>query len=153
MEKKVYVCEFCQTAHKGLEDYMSCVSKCGKEWKLKKEAEEKQKRLEEVNAALNGIKEAKKYYEDLMAKFEVKYPEEYKMNFGHLYTECNCGGSCGDNCKCKEDENTTSKAFSYRKEADKEPVMKAKINGKDVGVEKLWEDPDIQYLAKLLGIK
>ena len=147
-----YVCGLCGKTHYELDEYLACVAKCGAELKAREEEKAKKKHLEEVNAALNGIKEAKKYYKDLLLKFEEKYPEEYKMNFGHLDTECDCGGSCGDSCKCKEDKDTTSKYFSYRKNNNNEPIMKAKINGKNVDPKKLFEDPETEFLAKLLGI-
>ena len=86
---KEYVCGICGTSYYDLDSYMKCVTKCGSELKAQKEAEEKQKRMEEVNAALNKVKQAKAYYEEQMALFEEKYPEEYKMNFGARDTERN----------------------------------------------------------------
>jgi hypothetical protein len=144
MEKKIYICEFCQTAHETLDDYMTCVAKCGEDWKAKKAAEEKQKRLEEVNASLNRIKEAKKYYEEQLEKFEKEYPEEYKLNFGK------------NTCRCKDsDKNTKSETveFSYKNNGKDEPKVNAKVNGEDVSINRLLSDPYCKYIAKMLGLE
>lgn len=155
--QKNYVCGLCGKTHYELDEYLACVAKCGAELKAREEAEAKQKHLEEVNSALNGIKEAKKYYEDLMAKFKMNFPEEYILNFGHLDTE-KCGSECkdcGNNCSDRKSEpkqQSTSKSFMYKSNGEDKPTIKAKVNAKDVTLEKLFEDEDCKYLAKLLGI-
>ena len=73
-----YVCGICGKSYTDLDEYLDCVSKCGE--KFKKERENK--RLEEINAAINGVKQAKIYYEQKLKEFKEKYPEEYDMNFG-----------------------------------------------------------------------
>jgi hypothetical protein len=152
-----YVCGLCGKTHYELDDYLACVARCGAELKAREEAEAKQKHLEEVNAALNGIKQARSYYEDLLYKFKEKYPEEYKLNFGHLDTE-ECGADCkdcGNDCqdrKAAPKQQSTSKSLSYTNNGKDKPTITAKINGKNVALEKLFDDPDCKYLAKLLGI-
>ena len=130
MEDK-FVCSVCGKEYNNLDSYLECVSECVSEVKAMREAEEQQKRLEEVNAALNRIKAVKKNYEKLLDDFEKKYPEEYKMNFWEEDTDCKCD--------CKED--------NYVK-----PIIKGKVNGKEVSPETLFSDPDVKYLAQLLGI-
>ena len=124
-----YVCGLCGTTHYDLDDYLKCVARCGKELKQREEAEKKRKRLEEVNTALNGIKQAKKYYEDLLDKFEENYPEEYKLNFGTRDTE--------------EDASQKVKIAEHSYSKD---------DGKDTASAKLYEDPETEFILKLLGI-
>ena len=121
MEDK-FVCSICGEEYNSLDKYLECVSKCVAEVKDMRKAEEKQKRLEEVNSALSKVKAAKAYYEEQLALFKEKYPEEYDMNFGvkNAY---------------KNSDNDT----------------KVKSNHK-VEIDKLFIDPDVKYLAKLLGI-
>lgn len=144
---KNYICGICGTEHTDLDSYLKCVSKCGADWKAKEEAEKQQKRLEEVNAALNRVKAAKTYFEEQLADFEKKYPEEYKLNFK---TKC---GNCNDWLSpIDEDDKPTVSTFSYEDNGKDEPIIKAKVNGKDVDPKTLWDDPDTEWLAKLLGI-
>lgn len=78
----VYVCGFCGKAFANdIDGYVRHVAKCGSKLKTLKENEEKEKYLEEVNAAINRVKEAEKYYKDCLAEFKEKYPKEYKLNF------------------------------------------------------------------------
>lgn len=129
-----YICSICGKGYNDLSLYLNCVRDCGYELekKLKKEKEEAAKReaeskkcAEEVNAALNGIKQAKAYYEQKLNEFKEKYPEEYVMNFGNDelndvygnrhdedYDPCadydgcwsdNCGGCKEDDCECRID--------------------------------------------------
>lgn len=140
---KIYTCGICGKEHEKLDDYLKCVTACGN--KLKEEEKEKaeQKRIEEINAELNRVKEAKKYYEDKLNQFKEKYPEEYELNFGNL------------NNKDKEravKEKPESLSVLYKKNNNEEPVIKAKVNGKDVKTDELFKDKDIKYLAELLGI-
>jgi hypothetical protein len=130
---KNYICGICGTEHKDRDRYLTCVTNCVAKEKIA-ESEAKKKRLEEVNAALNRVKQAKKYYEEQLADFKAKYPEEYKMNFKSKCDDCNDWLSPID-----EDE-------------DEEPIIKAKIDGKSVSPEVLFKDPDCKYIAKLLGI-
>lgn len=147
---KKYVCGICEKGYEDLEEYLKCVSSCGETLKANKKKEEEKKRLEEINAALNRIKQAKAYYEEQLDKFKEKYPEEYELNFGKA--EC----VCPSDCKGFE-ENTKSETIelSYKDDGKGKPKMKAKINGKDIGtdtLDKLFDDPETKYIAKLLGI-
>lgn len=144
---KNYVCGICGKKYESLDYYMDCVSKCGEKLKAEQKAEAEKERLEKVNAALNRIKEAKKYWEGQLDKFKEEYPEEYKLNFGDVKGVCphDCKGNASDT---KEE---TVKVL-YEKKNDEDPIIKMKVNGKDVSAEKLFEDPDCRYIAKLLGL-
>ena len=150
-----FTCAICGTEYETLEDYMACVSECGEIMKAKQKAEDEKKRLEKMNSALNAVKQAKKYYEEQLAKFEKEYPEEYKLNFGKN-DKCS-----NDTCKCK-DTNSEAKngktetiELSYEDNGKDKPKMTAKINGKDVdskAIESLLDDPETKYIAKMLGL-
>ena len=157
MSKK-YVCSICGKGYDDLALYVDCVKNCGYELekKLKKEKEEaakreaeSKKRAEEVNAALNGVKQAKAYLEQKMNEFKEKYPEEYRMNFGA--TECDC-----DNVSEKQVKRVE---VSVKSDGKGKPVVNATINGKNAGSEevdkylnKLLEDTDTNWIAKMLGL-
>lgn len=151
MEKK-FVCSICGKEHFTLDAYMNCVSKCGENAKAVQKAEAEKERLVKMNAALNRVKEAKKYFEEQLAKFEKEYPAEYKLNFGEKDT-------CKDDCKCssKPKTNTKSEKIELAYEADKngKAKMTAKVNGKDVSDEALADllaDPETRFIAQLLGL-
>lgn len=137
-----YTCGICGQNFDDVLDYAAHVSKCAERVKKNEEAKKAQKRMEEINAALNRVKEAKKYFEDQLDQFKEKYPEEYDLNFG-------------DKKKITVDK-TEPKADSvkvlYSKRNDEEPQIRAKVNGKDVKPEELFADPDVKHLAELLGI-
>lgn len=139
----MYKCGICGKTYGTLDAYMDCVAHCGAKLKEKEEAEKAQKRMEKINAALNHVKEAKKYYEDQLKQFEEKYPEEYDLNFGSLKEE---------SCSFEDEPKTESVSVSYSKKNDEEPNICARVNGKDVSPEELFADPDVKYIAKLLGI-
>ena len=141
---KNYTCAICGKQHDSLEAYLSCVNKCGEKLKRKEEEKAKQKRLEEINAALNRVKEAKKYFEEQLADFEKKYPEEYKINFGKENKECKC------HCKDTKEDEPSVYTFSYEDNGKDKPIIKA--NGKEVSLETLLSDPDAKYLVELLEI-
>lgn len=126
-----YVCGFCGKTHYDLDEYMNCVLSCGEKLKKLKKEEKEKKYLEEMNADLNGVKQAKAYYEQKLNEFKEKYPEEYELNFGSENT-CICPSDCkgykGDAENTEdntEDDNYVSSLFTY---------------------------PESIYLAKLLGI-
>lgn len=144
-----YVCGICGTGYYDVDSYMKCVNKCGAELKAQKEAEEKQKRMEEVNAALNKVKQAKAYYEEQMALFETKYPEEYKMNFGARDTEKNANDKTDwDNFLSKLDGTRTS--VSYTDKRDGKPIIK--VNGETITDKNLANDPETRWIAEMLGL-
>ena len=160
MREKRYTCGICGKESIGLEAYLKCVSTCGEKIKKEQKEQEEKKRLEEVNAALNRVKQAKAYFEQQLKEFEEKYPEEYKMNFAEDTEECDI---CGDDCDCscaskladKEAYKNESISFTYKDDGKNKPELSATINGKKVSDDalvKLFEDPDAKYLAKLLGI-
>lgn len=151
-----YKCSICGKAYDDLGLYMKCVNKCGcnLEQRLKKEKElEEQKRREEINAALNRIKEAKNYYEQKLIEFKEKYPEEYKMNFGNT--------NCTLTQEAKQDtiSKTTPKAecveFAYSTDGNGTPQLVAKVNGKEVDeqeLSQLIQDPSVRNIARLFGL-
>ena len=145
----MYKCSICGNEYKSLDEYMKCVASCGAKLKEKEEAEEAQKRLEEINAALNRVKEAKRYFEDQLAQFKEKYPVEYDLNFGTP----NGKKTVNDSEKVKkENYNPESVSISYEKKNDEKPDIRAKVNGKDITFEELISDSDVTDLCKLLGI-
>jgi DNA repair exonuclease SbcCD ATPase subunit len=173
MENK-YVCSICGKTHYDLEEYVDCVTRCSEKLKEYEEKEKEQKRLQEMNAALNKVKQAKEYYEQQLNEFEEKYPEEYKLNFAKEYDTQDCDNECGDSVgddKCDKCDVCDGKClyetkdedaekpdffeFLYKDEGNGKPEMSAKINGKKVSddaIQKLFKDPDTKYLAQLLGI-
>ena len=150
----MYKCGICGKTYETLDAYMDCVAHCGAELKKKEEAENAQKRIEEVNAALNRVKEAKKYFEDQLKQFQEKYPEEYDLNFGSSNKKKLSTDNTGIKSEKvkKENYNPESVSVSYSKKNDEEPNIRARVNGKDVSPEELFSDPDVKYIAKLLGI-
>ena len=104
---KTFKCGICGKEYDNLDDLVKCVTQCAENEKRRSE-EEKSKRLIEINAAINGIKQAKEYYEQKLKEFREKYPEEYKMNFGNE--------KCGSNCDCSK---TNPKEFSKDISRDK----------------------------------
>ena len=145
-----FICGICATEHNNLSDYMACVAHCGAQVKAAQEAEEEKKRLEKMNMALNGVKQAKKYYEEQLEKFKKEYPVEYKLNFGEKH---NCSNGT---CKCSDNKSKYETVeLSYEKDGKNKPKMSAKVNGKDVTdetLESLLDDPETKYIAKMLGI-
>lgn len=153
MEKR-FICGICGKEHFALDSYMACVSKCGENAKAVQKAEAEKERLVKMNAALNRVKEAKKYFEQQLAKFEKEYPVEYKLNFGKDTCKGDC--KCSDN-KSKTKTNTKSEKIELAYEADKngKAKMTAKVNGEDVSDEALADllaDPETRFIAQLLGL-
>ena len=144
-----FVCGICGKGYYDVESYMKCVSKCGAELKAKKEAEEKQKRMEEVNAALNKVKQAKAYYEEQLALFETKYPEEYKMNFGVRDTEKNANEKNDWDEFVSKLENIGT-TVSYLDKGDGNPTIK--VNGEKITAKNLANDPETRWIAEMLGL-
>lgn len=148
---KEYVCGICGTCYYDLDSYMKCVTKCGSELKAKKEAEEKQKRMEEVNAALNKVKQAKAYYEEQLALFETKYPEEYTMNFGVRDTEKNANEKdAWDEFLTKQERKPYMTTVSYEDKGDGNPTIK--VNGEKITEKNLANDPETRWIAEMLGL-
>ena len=143
-----YVCGICGTEYNTLDLYLDCVSQCGEKLKKEREEAENKKRLEELNAALNGVKQAKEYYEQRLEEFKEKYPEEYKLNFA--------SEGCHGDCKCKSNEKDSPKKIEVKMTNDgKESKIDAKVNGKKVDddyIKKLFDDPETRYFAKMLGL-
>lgn len=144
-----YVCGLCGKTHTDLDEYMNCVLKCGEKLKELEKEEKEKKRLIELNSALNGVKQAKDYYEQKLNEFKEKYPEEYELNFG--------SEDCHGNCKCKsnEKENTSKKVEVKITNDGKGSKIDASINGKKVDdeiIKELSTDPEIEFFAKMLGL-
>lgn len=151
-----FVCSICGKEYDNLTAYMACVSKCGEALLQKQKEAEQKKRLEEVNAGLNRIKEAEKYLKDVKEEFKNKFPKEYDLNFGV---------SC-DACESRDCEKTTVKSgidkkdvslveLSYVDDGNGKPKFDAKVNGKNVdndSLSKLIDDPYMNYIAKMLKL-
>ena len=158
-----FICGICGIKHTDLDSYLKCVAKCGETLKAEQKAEAEKERLIQMNAALNRVKEAKKYLEEQLAKFEKEYPTEYKLNFGEKH-KCSNNDNWYDaknTCKCSKSNNTKSDVktetieLSYEDNGKDKPKMTAKINGKDVdskAIESLLDDPETKYIAKMLGL-
>lgn len=161
-----YVCGFCGKTHYDIDAYMNCVSKCGNSFKKKIDEEKQKKYLDELNASINAVKQAKKYYEDKLNEFKTKYPKEYEINFAET-----C--SCSSECKCNHEEKTetyvnpnldkvpdwmkhsNSMEFSYENNGKDKPKMSAKLNGKKVKddeLARLFAKTGTKELAEMLGI-
>lgn len=152
---KSYVCGICGKEYFDLNQYMECVSKCGENAKATLKAEAEKARLEKMNAALNRVKEAKKYFEEQLEKFEKEYPEEYKLNFGESHKCSNDTCKCSKTDSTKSDIKTETIKLYYEDNGKDKPKMSAKINGKEVDDKTLgsmFDDPDCRYIAKMLGI-
>ena len=107
----------------------------------------------------------KSYYEQKLSEFKEKYPKEYELNFASEYEP-----TCPSDCKGvapkrkkfsidKSNEKSKSIELSYKNNGKSKPEMSAKIDGNKVNDDKLTKiiddlckDPEIEYLAKLLGI-
>lgn len=151
-----YKCSICNKEYDELNQYMKCVNTCGRnlEQKMKQEKEiEEQRRREKINADLNRVKEAKNYYEQKLAAFKEKYPEEYKLNFANM--------TCG--LSSKAEQNTESKTipkaecveFSYGTDKNGVPKLTAKIDGKEVegqDLSQLIQDPSVRNIVRLFGL-
>lgn len=170
--KEKFICSICKSEHTDLTSYMNCVTTCCERVKKENAEAEAKKRAEEVNAALNGIKQAKAYWEQKIEEFKEKYPEEYEMNFG---TRCYCKNNLDDEHYWDEGDedwwlpestkpSKPSKPYksvevSVKSDGKGEPVVNATINGKKAGNEevdkylnKLLEDPETNWIAKMLGL-
>lgn len=151
--KRTYTCAICGKEYDSLDCYLKCVTACGNKLKEKEKEKAEKKRIEEINAELNRVKEAKKYYEDKLNQFKEKYPEEYELNFGNINKKkVILNKNKYKNKECAVKEKPESLSVLYKKSNDEEPVIKAKVNGKDVKVDELFKDSDVRYLAELLGI-
>lgn len=131
--KEKYVCDLCGKTHYELDEYVKCVVECGEKLKKLEEEEKNKKYLEELNAAINGVKQAKVYYEQKLNEFKEKYPAEYELNFAS--EGCNCPSDCKGHCSDEDLDNTED-----RTEVNNEMFKK------------LLEDPDIRFFARLLGL-
>lgn len=164
MRDKRMTCGICGTEHTTLDYYLDCVSKCGAKLKKEREEAENKKRLEELNSALNGVKQAKEYYEQKLNEFKEKYPIEYELNFAPICPS-DCKGYCSDEenekdntediSKPAKDNNMESMELSYESNGKDKPKLSARVNGKKVDddyIKNLFENPDTRYFAKVLGI-
>ena len=137
--KEKFVCSICGKTYSNLDEYLNCVSKCGE--KLKKETDEKKEK--EYRAALDRVNAAKKYYEDQLKDFNNKYPDKAikKATFNKP--------------KHESKHKSHSLEFNYSDDGKNKPKMSAKVDGKkleDDFLNKLFDDSEITYLGKLLGI-
>ena len=146
--KERYTCGICGKQHIGLDEYLKCVSSCGEKTKKEQKEAAEKKRIEELNASLNRVKQARAYFEQQLKEFKDKYPEEYNLNFENC--SCNSHKDCGT-----KDTNDYFQKIEVKVVDDGKgkPKVDAKVNGKkDENLEKLFADPDAKYIAKMLGI-
>lgn len=129
--KEKYVCDLCGKTHYELDEYIKCVVGCGEKLKKLEEEEKNKKYLEELNAAINGVKQAKVYYEQKLNEFKEKYPAEYELNFASEGCDCpsDCKGHYSDDDK---KDNVKSKTYDFKK---------------------LSDDQAVRSLAEMLGLK
>ena len=158
-----YVCSICEKGYDNLTSYMACVSKCGEKILQEQKEAEQKKYLEEVNAYLNKIKAAEKYLKEVQDEFKKKFPKEFELNFGKNVCSCD-----SHTCNCKSESDLTNPnpnpkekerfkdiSLSYVDNGKDKPKLSAKVNGvkvDDDSINKLFDDPDTRYIAKLLGI-
>lgn len=105
-----YVCDLCGTTHYDLDEYVNCVTKCGKKMKELEKEKIAQKRLEEVNAAIIDVKQAKELYEQKLKEFKEKFPKEYELNFATEGVSCDSCNDCDKELDCDDCE------FNYNDE-------------------------------------
>lgn len=161
-----YVCAICGSTHYDLGQYVNCVIKCSEKLKRLEEEEKEKKRLEELNAALNKVKQAQIYFEQQLNEFKEKYPTEYELNFAK---NGNDSCSCDSTSVCSKCGKGDGKTEAYNKPSDfyqtveievkddgkGNPTIDAKINGEkveDEQLKKLLDDPETQFIAKMLGL-
>ena len=171
--KDKFVCSICGKTHYDLGEYVNCVTRCSEQLKKYEEQEKEKKRLEELNAALNRVKQAKAYFEQQLNEFKDKYPEEYRLNFAFDYDTEECDKTCDDSAnddkcdtcdvcdgKClyetnKETDENECISITYIDDGHNKPELSASINGKKVSddaLEKLFKDPDANHIARLIKI-
>ena len=148
-----YTCAICKKQHDSLDGYLACVNACGK--KLKES-----QRIEKLNAALNQVKQAQKYFEQKLDEFKSEYPEEYELNFGSKNSKAKPDM---DKTRAvtkeewgKEQKRMKDNAISCESNGTESMKVFANVNGKEVegndALELLKSDPNTKYLAELLGI-
>ena len=144
-----FICSICRKNYNDLHNYINCVTSCY-EKKLKEEKEaENAKKLEEINALISKVKAAEKYLIEVKAEFKEKYPEEYELNFGK---KDNYDDKIIKPGKTAGLGRIGNAELTYAKNGNDKPKITAKVNGKDVSTEKLFDDPDTRYIAKMLGL-
>ena len=146
-----YTCAICKKQHDSLDSYLACVNACGK--KLKES-----QRIEKLNAALNQVKQAQKYYEDKLAEFQAEYPEEYELNFGskkpHKKPMADVTKAVTKEEWDKEQERIKDNKISGESNKSEPVKVFANINGKeakgDDALKLLESNSDTRHLARLL---
>ncbi len=111
---KLFKCSICGREYDNVNDFLKCVTNCAADVK-RKEKEESEQRLAEINAAINGVKQAKAYYDQKLKEFKEKYPKEYELNFRN---DSGCFCNCCDDIaktvpKSKKDTNNSSMKTTY----------------------------------------
>lgn len=133
---KEYTCSICGRQYSELDKYIECVAECGKKIK-------ENKKNEEINAAFNRVRQAEKYFKEQKDSFKKKFPEAYEFTFGK------------DSAK-ETVSDVNSIYISYEKIGTNEPKTTVKVNGKGTSADKykktLFADPNVKYIAELLGV-
>ena len=177
-----YVCSICGTCHDYLDDYIRCVSTCyekeKKELEAKKRAEEINAALYEIkNAKLKYEFLLEKFKADYPEEFK-----EYFASIQHELDkepdncdDCgnyHCDGCDGEECICKIEHHCDGNAscrgceissnekpriieMSIDRNGKDKPVIDAKVNGTKVdddSINKLLEDPEVNWIARMLEL-
>ena len=171
MDKMLFKCSICGKEYDDLTLYMNCVNSCVE----KEQKRDEFKRLvEEVQKASVAVKRSKEYLNYRIKELKDKYPEEYNKYYStFVYVDednsYNDKCSCKEDCKScefdedsndrtcnKEDEEELKSFFVEIDSSNRNPKIKAVLNGKpvgeDVAIRLLESNPKVMDFAKTLGI-
>ena len=114
MDNNEYKCDICGNTVNGLDSYVKHVKLCADSKKARLQAKKEKEYLDQLNAAINKVKQAKSYYRDCLKEFREKYPKEYEVNFG----ERNC-----EDHSCKTDKTTSNDKTTRTDYSDNEKAV------------------------------
>lgn len=114
MNNNEFKCDICGNTVNGLDSYVEHVKICADAKKARLKAKKEKEYLDQLNAAINKVKQAKAYYRDCLKEFGEKYPKEYEVNFGG----CNC-----EDHSCKADKTTPTDQTTYADYSENEKAV------------------------------
>jgi uncharacterized C2H2 Zn-finger protein len=81
--KVMFKCSMCGMEFKNVDEYVTHVSKCAEQYKIKesKKEEEELKKAKEINSFVETIKKYQSELDTTKSRFKEKYPKEYTLNF------------------------------------------------------------------------
>ena len=177
-----YVCSICGTCHDYLDDYIRCVSTCyekeKKELEAKKRAEEINAALYRIKQAKDNYEFLLENFRcDYPEEFEINFgsiQHELDAEPDHCdgCENYHCDGCEGEECICRiehdcegnmdcygnkiaNNEKPRIVEMSINRNGKDKPVIDAKVNGAKVdddSISKLLEDPEVNWIAKMLGL-